>query len=583
MLATNFFINTTKETPKDAALASHQLMLRAGMLHKLAAGLYTWSPLGLKVLNKVANIIREELDKAGCLELLMPIIQPSELWQQTDRWDKFGPQLLKMQDRHQRDFCFGPTHEEVITDFALNNLNSYKQLPVCFYQIQTKFRDEIRPRFGVMRAREFLMKDAYSFHLGKACLADTYQKIYQVYCNIFERLELNFRAVLADTGAIGGEVSHEFHVLADSGEDSIAYTESGDYAANVELAQSYIAADLINKYSYSPERTCRELTIPTKELATTALPQDIISVEQQSAYLNITTKDILKTLLIKGQNNEIVALLLRGDDKLNEIKASKLGLPSPLQFLTPKEIEEKFNCAPGFLGPIGLKVDKIIADYNVFSMRNFVTGSNQTGIHYINLNFAENIAEPFAADLREVQAGDLAINGKDKLKICKGIEVGHIFQLGDTYSKAMQATVLNQTGKAVNPVMGCYGIGVSRVVAAAIEQKHDANGIIFPASIAPFQVAIMPINMKRSAAVTKFCTQLHQELSDIGVEVLLDNRDLRPGNMFSDLELLGIPHLITVGDKGLAENHVEYKDRATLKSSQIKTDNILEFIKNKVS
>ncbi|MDQ1363037.1 MAG: prolyl-tRNA synthetase, partial [Pseudomonadota bacterium] len=480
MRVSKYPLSTIKETPNDAEVVSHQLMLRAGLIRRLGSGLYTWMPLGLRVLRKVEKIVRDEMDKAGALEVLMPAVQPAELWQETGRWEVFGPQMLKIKDRHERDFCFGPTHEEVITDLARKEIKSYKQLPVNYYQIQTKFRDEIRPRFGVMRAREFLMKDAYSFHMDQASLQQTYDDMYRTYSNIFSRIGLNFRAVMADTGAIGGSNSHEFHVLADSGEDAIAFSSSSDYAANIEKAQTL------------PPTTARAAATQTMQTVDTPKTH---SIEEVCALLKIKPQQTVKTLLVAGENGNVVALVLRGDHMLNEIKAGNLPqVASPMRLASDAEIRAAANCGAGSIGPAGLKI-MVIADYAAAHLADFVCGANIDGKHLTGVNWGRDLPEPVTADIRNVVAGDASPDGKGTLSIVRGIEVGHIFQLGNKYSQAMNATVLDEKGATQVMTMGCYGIGVSRVVAAAIEQNHDANGIIWPQAIAPFDVAIAPINM----------------------------------------------------------------------------------------
>lgn len=561
MRTRQLLLATLKETPADAELISHQLMLRAGMIRKLAAGLYTWLPLGLRVLQRVATIVREEMEAIGAQEILMPAVQPAELWHETGRWDQFGPQLLKIRDRHQRDYCFGPTHEEVITDLMRNELRSYKQLPCCLYQIQTKFRDEIRPRFGVMRAREFIMKDAYSFDLDKASLEKTYEKMYQAYSKIFTRLGLKFRAVLADTGAIGGSGSHEFHVLADSGEDAIAFCPQSDYAANVELAGDFIT---------EPHRET------PKGAITLAQTPNIRSVPEQAAHMGLREQDILKTLLVKGQDTPVIALLLRGDDELNPLKAEKLPeVFSPFTLVDEETLSATAGCQPGFVGPKDLNIP-IIADHRVLSMANFSCGANQNDQHFIHVNWERDLPLPTRVeDLRKVKAGDTSPDNQGKLEICRGIEVGHIFQLGNKYSTAMKATVLNEQGRQSIVEMGCYGIGVSRIVAAAIEQNNDKNGIIWPDNIAPFHISLIPMQYAKSARVKEVADQLHDSLEQAGFTVLLDDRDERPGVMFSESELIGIPHRFVIGDRGLETGTLEYKNRRTGETQNIPFTDVL--------
>ncbi|HHH45891.1 MAG TPA: proline--tRNA ligase [Thiotrichales bacterium] len=544
MRTSRFPLSTLKETPADAEIASHRLMLRAGMIRKLAAGLYDWLPLGLRVLRKVERIVREEMDAAGALELLMPVVQPAELWQESGRWSQYGPELLRFRDRHDREFCLGPTHEEVITDIARRELKSYRQLPVNFYQIQTKFRDEIRPRFGVMRAREFLMKDAYSFHLTQESLEETYRLMHETYSRIFSRMGLDFRAVQADTGAIGGAVSHEFHVLADSGEDAIAFSDESDYAANVELAEAL-----------PPEG---ERPAPSQSMEKVATPGKH-SIEEVAEFLGVSPERCAKTLLVEGAEHPVVALVLRGDHELNAVKAEKHpAVRSPLTFATDTQVREATGASPGSVGPVGLSIP-VIADRSAAHLADFVCGANEDGFHFTGVNWGRDLPEPEVADLRNVVEGDPSPDGRGRLHIVRGIEVGHIFQLGTKYSEAMGATVLDEDGRERVMIMGCYGIGVSRVVAAAIEQHHDEHGILWPEPIAPFQVALCPMNMKKSDTVRETAERLYRELREAGVEVLFDDRDVRPGVMFADMELIGIPWRITVGDRALKEGCVELK------------------------
>ena len=554
MRLSQFHLRTSKEIPAEAELASHKLMLKAGMIRKLAAGLYTWTPLGLRVLRKVEKVVREEMDAAGAIEMLMPNVQPRELWEETGRWEKFGGQLLKMQDRKEAWYCYGPTHEEVITDFARNELASYKQLPACFYQIQTKFRDEIRPRFGVMRAREFLMKDAYSFHLDEADLQRQYEVMYQAYSRIFERLGLRFRAVFADTGAIGGSASHEFHVLADSGEDAIAFASDSGYAANVELAEAVAPGP-----RPQPSESMRDVETPTQK-----------TCEAVAALMDIPLQRTVKTLALMGEDGFVVALL-RGDHAPNEIKLAKLPGLAGYRMATEAEIAEYLGAAPGFLGPINPKKPvKVIADRTVAAMADFVVGANRDGFHIAGVNWGRDLPEPdLVADLRNVVAGDPSPDGQGTLSIARGIEVGHIFQLGRAYAEAMECTVLDSNGKAVVPTMGCYGIGVSRIVAAAIEQNHDENGVIWPEAMAPWQVAICVINPKGDAAVEDAAASLYRELQSAGVEVVLDDRGLRPGSMFADIELVGIPHRVVVSGRGLEAGTFEYRHRSAAESENL--------------
>jgi prolyl-tRNA synthetase len=547
MRTSQFFISTLKEAPSEAELVSHKLMLRAGLIKKLGSGLYSWMPLGLRVLRKVENIVREEMNRAGAIEVLLPAVQPAELWRETGRWDVFGPQMLKIRDRHERDFCFGPTHEEVITDIARKEIRSYRQLPLNLYQIQTKFRDEIRPRFGVMRAREFVMKDAYSFHANFEDLAREYRNMFDTYSRIFTRLELKYRPVAADPGAIGGTGSHEFHVLADSGEDAIAYSSQSDYAANVELAEAMppSAARAAGKQ--------RMEKVPTPGKTT---------CEDVTEFLKLPLTQSVKALALVHEE-KFFMLLLRGDHQLNEIKAGKLPGLQPFRFATEKEIEAHIGCRPGYIGPVGLpKEITVIADRSVAVMSDFVCGANEAGFHFTGVNFGRDLPEPSAiADLRNAVSGDASPDGKGHLEICRGIEVGHIFQLRTKYSQAMGANYLDEAGKSQVMEMGCYGIGVSRIVAAAIEQGNDAKGIIWPQPMAPFQVAIAPIGYRKNPEVKNAADRLHEELQAAGIEVLLDDRDERPGVMFADLELIGIPHRVTIGDRGLKEGKLEYQAR----------------------
>jgi prolyl-tRNA synthetase len=547
MRTSQFFISTLKEAPSEAELLSHKLMLRAGLIRKLGSGLYTWMPLGLRVLRRVEHVVREEMNRAGAVELLMPAVQPAELWQETGRWDVFGPQMLKIKDRHDRDFCFGPTHEEVITDIARKEIRSYRQLPLNFYQIQTKFRDEIRPRFGVMRAREFMMKDAYSFHVDFPDLEREYLNMYDAYSRIFTRLGLKFRAVAADTGAIGGTGSHEFHVLADSGEDAIAFSPASDYAANVELAEAMAPA----KPRAAATQTMQKVPTPGKT-----------TCEDVTALLNLPLSHSVKALAVVNEDRMFM-LLVRGDHQLNEVKAAKLPGLNPFRFATDKEIEARIGCRPGYIGPVGMPADvTVIADRSVAAMSDFVCGANEAGFHLTGVNFGRDLPEPaMVADIRNAVAGDPSPDGKGALEICRGIEVGHIFQLRTKYSAAMKATFLDEGGKSQVLEMGCYGIGVSRIVAAAIEQGNDEKGIVWPLPMAPFQVAIAPIGYRKNVEVKKVADQLHDELQAAGVDVLLDDRDERPGVMFADLELIGVPHRVTIGERGLKEGKVEYQGR----------------------
>lgn len=566
MRTSQFLISTLKETPADAEVISHQLMLRAGMIRKLASGLYSWLPMGLKVLRKVEKIVREEMERAGAQELLMPAVQPAELWHESGRWDQFGSELLRFRDRHQREFAIGPTHEEIITDLVRKELRSYKQLPANFYQIQTKFRDEVRPRFGVMRAREFLMKDAYSFHIDSDSLKETYEVMFQAYARIFNRLGLEWRAVLADTGAIGGSGSHEFHVLAESGEDAIAFSDQGDYAANIEKAETVMPTQPRGEAGQEMQR----VSTPDQH-----------SIEEVSGFLKQPASSILKTLFVWGCNSEgeqdgVVALMVRGDHELNTIKAEKMeGVFAPLTFASDAEVKEVAGCSPGSIGPVGLEI-KIIADFATSVMADFICGANEDGVHLTGVNWDRDLPEPKFVDLRNVVDGDASPDGQGTLAIRRGIEVGHIFQLGNKYSTAMNATVLDANGKAVVMEMGCYGIGVSRIVAAAIEQNNDDKGIIWPQAIAPFQLALLPMNMKKCAEVARVSEELYQQLLDAGIDVLLDDRNERAGVMFADIELIGIPHRIVVGDRGLKNGVVEYRGRSDSENQELPLEGIVE-------
>ncbi|MDR6233029.1 proline--tRNA ligase [Pseudomonas oryzihabitans] len=566
MRTSQFLLSTLKETPSDAVVISHQLLLRAGMIRKLASGLYTWLPLGLRVLRKVEAVVREEMNATGALEVLMPAIQPAELWQESGRWEQYGPELLRLKDRHQRDFCVGPTHEEVITDLMRNELNSYKQLPINLYQIQTKFRDEIRPRFGLMRGREFVMKDAYSFHLNQASLQETYDAMYQAYCNVFSRLGLNFRPVQADNGSIGGSGSHEFHVLASSGEDDIAFSDSSDYAANIEKAEAL------------PRETARGAATEELRLVDTPETKTIADLVEK---FGLAIEKTVKTLVVRGaEEGKLVALVVRGDHELNEIKAANLPeVASPLVFATEPEIRAAIGASPGSLGPMNLPIPCIV-DRSVALMSDFGIGANQEDKHYFGVNWERDLPLPQVADLRNVVAGDPSPDGKGTLVIKRGIEVGHIFQLGTKYSEAMKLSVLGEEGKPTTLTMGCYGIGVSRVVAAAIEQNHDERGIRWPAALAPFQVALVPMKYE-NAAVKEATDRLYGELKAAGFDVLLDDRDKKtsPGVKFADMELIGIPHRLVVGERGLNEGVVEYKGRTDSDSQNVALAEIVSFLK----
>lgn len=568
MRASQWLLATLKETPNDAEIASHQLMLRAGMIRKLGSGLYTWLPLGLKVLRNVERIVREEMNRAMAMEVLMPAVQPAELWQETGRWETFGGQLLTMHDSNAREYCFGPTHEEVITDLMRHELQSYKQLPINLYQIQTKFRDEIRPRFGVMRAREFIMKDAYSFHLSAQCLQRTYDLMYQTYGRIFDRLGLQYRAVEADTGAIGGAVSHEFQVLAEAGEDIIFYSDQSNYAANIEQATSFLPP----KASTLPKTSMRLVDTPTQK-----------TIDEVAAFLDIDKAETVKTLVVEGREHPLVALVLRGDDDLNEIKAAKHPLvKSPLQFADDNHIKKTIGAAVGSLGPVKLSIP-IIADHYARAMTHFVCGANKDGQHYVDAAWGRDAEENDTFDLRNVKEGDRSPDGQGTLKSCRGIEVGHVFQLGDKYATAMKAAVLNEEGQLQTMLMGCYGLGISRVVAAAIEQHHDDKGILWPEALAPFQVVIIPINGHRSDPVKTVATTLYENLCEKGIDVLLDDRNERAGALFADHDLIGIPHRLVVGERNLADGVVEYKARNTDEPSLIKLDDVPSFVKKVLS
>ena len=565
MRVSQFFISTLREAPADAEIVSQKLMLRAGIIRRLAGGIYTWMPLGLRIVRKVEAIVREEMNRAGAIELLMPVVQPAELWQESGRWEKYGPELLRFQDRHQRDFLIQPTSEEVITDLARNELRSYRQLPVHFYQIQTKFRDERRPRFGIMRGREFTMKDGYSFHADYADLQREYKNMYDTYTRIFARLGLKFRAVAADTGSIGGTGSHEFHVLADSGEDAVAYCPDSDYAANVELAQALPPA------AARPAPAASMHKVPTPGAT---------RCEDVAALLGAPLAQTVKAIAVMHED-EFVLLLLRGDHSLNEMKTQKLPGMDPFRFATDAEVERHLGCRPGYIGPVGADAGvRVIADHVVAVMADFICGANQEGYHLAGTNFGRDLSEPgLVADIRNVVPGDPSPDGKGKLDICRGIEVGHIFQLRTKYSEAMKAVFLDESGKSRAFEMGCYGIGVTRIVGAAIEQNHDARGIIFPQPIAPFQLALVPISYRKSAQVRETCDRLYRELAAAGIEVLLDDRDERPGVMFADMELIGIPHRVVVGERGLKQGKLEYQGRCDQASTPVAMDELIDFVK----
>ena len=572
MRASQYLISTKKESPADAEVISHKLMLRAGMIRKVASGLYSWLPIGLRVFRKVEAIVRQEMDRSGALEIMMPVVQPADLWEESGRWGQFGPELLRIKDRHDREFCLGPTHEEVVTDIVRNEIRSYKQLPANFYQIQTKFRDERRPRFGVMRTREFCMKDAYSFHVDGASLQETYDLMYQTYSTIFDRTGLIYRAVLADTGSIGGSHSHEFHVLADSGEDAIVFSTESDYAANIEKAAAL-----------APNEAALPATLAMTELATPG----VHTINDLCEFIDTSADKTLKALIVSAENDEgktqLYGLMVRGDHELNEVKAQRaLGLTSEISFASEEQIKSALNCSPGSIGPVNLDLP-IVVDHSAAQLSDFACGANRDGYHLTGVNWLRDCGDFKVADIRNVLAGDPSPDGKGVLEIKRGIEVGHIFQLGTKYSEAMKATVLNENGKEQVMSMGCYGIGVSRIVAAAIEQNHDDNGIIWPEAIAPFQIAIVPINMHKSELVAKTCEQLYTKLSDAGYEVLfMDEAKARLGGMLADIELIGIPHRIVIGDRGLAEGNVEYRNRREPDNQTITLDALDDFIAKNV-
>ncbi len=573
MRSSRYLIATLKETPSDAEVISHQLMLRAGMIRKMASGLYNWLPLGLRVLRKVENIVREEMDKSGALEVLMPVVQPAELWEESGRWQQYGPELLRISDRHDRPFCLGPTHEEVITDLIRNEIKSYKQLPLNFYQIQTKFRDEIRPRFGVMRSREFIMKDAYSFHTSHESLQQTYDVMHATYCNIFTRLGLKFRPVLADTGSIGGAFSHEFHVLAESGEDDIAFSNGSDYAANIEKAEALPPSTP----RPAAQHVVQEVATPGKH-----------SIDDVANFLQVSAQQTVKTLIVLGEIREdktqpLVALVLRGDHELNEIKAEKLtGVASPLTLAPEARIKAELGVGIGSIGPVGLTIP-VIVDHSAAHLADFVCGANKDGFHLTGVNWARDAQLTLVADIRNVVTGDASPCGKGTLEIKRGIEVGHIFQLGTKYSEAMKAKVLDENGKEQTMIMGCYGIGVTRVVASAIEQNFDDNGIIWPDAIAPFHIAIVPINISKSAAVASKSEELYRALTNAGFDVLfMDDEKARLGGMLADTDLMGIPHRIVVGDRGLEAGTIEYKGRRDTEKQEVAINDIVSFLSNHI-
>jgi prolyl-tRNA synthetase len=567
MRVSQFPLFTLRETPADAEVVSHRLMLRAGLIRQLARGIYTWMPVGLRVLRKVETVVREEMNAAGAIEISMPAVQPAELWQESGRWAEYGPELLRLKDRHQRDFCFGPTHEEVVSDVVRQEVKSYRQLPLNFYQIQTKFRDEIRPRFGVMRAREFVMKDAYSFHADHASLEQTYRAMYDCYCRIFTRLGLRFRAVAADTGAIGGTGSHEFHVLADSGEDAIAYCPASDYAANVELAEAAAPG--------SPRPAAGE---PLRRIATPG----VRTIRELCERLAVPAERTVKSVVVDGADGRPVLLLLRGDHELNLVKAGKIeAVKRPVAFSSAEAVRAAFGAEPGSIGPVGFG-GTVIADRSVAVMADFVAGANQDNHHYTGVNIGRDFPEPAVADLRNVVSGDPSPDGKGALDILRGIEVGHIFQLRDKYSKAMKLAFLDESGKPRIMEMGCYGIGVSRIVAAAIEQNHDERGIVFPRAMAPFDLALVPIGIGKNARVRETAERLYRDLAQAGIDVLLDDRDGRPGVMFADMELLGIPHRVVIGERGLGNGQIEYQERRAAKGEAIALRDAVNSLKSRV-
>ena len=567
MKSSDYLISTVKEAPNDAKIISHQLMIRAGLISKLASGLYSYLPIGLKIIQKVEKIIREEMNKSMALELLMPVAQPAELWQESKRWEEYGPELLRFQDRHERDFCMGPTHEEVITNIAKQYIRSYKQLPINFYQIQTKFRDEIRPRFGVMRSREFIMKDAYSFHMDEESLGETYQVMHQTYCNIFDRLGLDYRPVLADSGAIGGDSSHEFHVLAESGEDAICFSDSSDYAANIERAETLPQGD--------PDA-------PAEELKIVKTP-NVKTINDVCSLLNLKPESSIKTLVVVGEEDNLVALVLRGDHELNEVKASKIeGIKQPLQMADEDEVVKQLGCNFGSIGVVNLDIP-IFVDYAAACLSDFVCGANENDKHYTGVNWERDVKQITSCDLRNIVAGDPSPDGQGFIEIKRGIEVGHIFQLGTKYSDSMSANVIGEDGRAVNMNMGCYGIGVTRIIAASIEQNHDDRGIIFPIAIAPFELVIVPINYNKSSRVRELADQLYSDCQKNNIDVLFDDQKERPGIMFADSELLGIPHRFVISDTHADNGKIEYKSRAQSEKDEIDFNDAVSFIIEKLS
>ena len=566
MKSSDYLISTVKEAPNDAKIISHQLMIRAGLISKLASGLYSYLPIGLKVIQKVEKIIREEMNKSSALEVLMPVAQPAELWQESKRWEEYGPELLRFKDRHDRDFCLGPTHEEVITNIAKQYIRSYKQLPINFYQIQTKFRDEIRPRFGVMRSREFIMKDAYSFHMNEESLGETYKVMHQTYCNIFDRVGLDYRPVLADSGAIGGDSSHEFHVIAESGEDTICFSDSSDYAANLERAETFSQGE-----PNSPQEDLKEVKTP-----------GVKTIDDVCNLLKVDPQKSIKTLVVIGSDDNLVALVLRGDHELNEVKASKLkGIKQPLEMAEEEEVVKRLGCNFGSIGVVNLDIP-IFVDYAAACLSDFVCGANENDKHFIGVNWQRDTKQINPSDLRNVVAGDPSPDGQGNIEIKRGIEVGHIFQLGTKYSDSMNANVIGEDGRAVNMNMGCYGIGVNRIIAASIEQNHDEKGIIFPRAIAPFELIIVPINYNKSSRVRELADQIYQDCKEKNIDVLLDDRKERPGIMFADSELLGIPHRLVISDTHADNGKIEYKSRAHPDKAEIDFKDSVSFILTKL-
>ncbi|GAA0475085.1 MULTISPECIES: proline--tRNA ligase [Tatumella] len=570
MRTSQYLLSTLKETPSDAEVISHQLMLRAGMIRKLASGLYTWLPTGIRVLRKVENIVREEMNSAGAIEISMPVVQPADLWEESGRWEQYGPELLRINDRNERPFVLGPTHEEVVTDLIRNELSSYKQLPLNLYQIQTKFRDEVRPRFGVMRSREFIMKDAYSFHTSQESLQETYDTMYRAYSQSFSRMGLDFRAVQADTGSIGGSASHEFQVLAKNGEDDVIFSSDSDYAANIELAEAVAPAG--------------ERPAPAEAMVQVDTP-DAKTIAELVEQFKVPVEKTVKTLVVKAaeeSGHRLVALLVRGDHQLNEVKAEKLSqVAVPLSFATEEELRSELGAGAGSLGPVGLTIP-VIADRTVAKMSDFSAGANIDGKHWFGINWVRDLPEAQVADIRNVIEGDISPDGKGVLQIKRGIEVGHIFQLGTKYSEAMKATVQGEDGRNQTLAMGCYGIGITRIVAAAIEQNHDERGILWPDALAPFQVAILPMNMHKSFRVRQLAEELYQQFQALGIDVILDDRKERPGVMFADMELIGVPHTVVIGDRNLDNEEIEYKNRRQAEKQMIKTSDIVNYLTSRI-